>query len=293
MAQIGRASSKRGKPSYVMSIIGVTLVLFLLGIVGWLVINTSKLGDYFRENVEVQVELTDRVTSPDSVKLMQYFAAKPYIKDHEFITREMAKDRYLKDGNTDFSTILDVNPLHPGIYFRLKQGYVQTDSLHRIAKEIREGEYAGLITDVTYPANLVSNINDYFRNISLIILGIAIILAIVVIFLIDNTIRLAMFSNRFLIKTMQMVGATRGFISKPLAIRAVINGAISAGIAIALVYILITVAEGYVPWLQNVRSSSTLLLLFLLLVVIGITITFLSTWRSVSKYLRMKLDELY
>jgi cell division transport system permease protein len=205
----------------------------------------------------------------------------------------MAKQRYLDDGETDFSSIIDENPLPKGIYFHLKSDYVQADSLRLIAKEIREGQYAGMITDVSYPDQLVSNINENFRNISLIILGIAIILAIVVIFLIDNTIRLAMFSNRFLIKTMQMVGATRGFISKPLAIRAIINGAISAAIAILLVYILISVAENFVPWLQNVRSSSTLLVLFVVLLLIGITITFLSTWRSVSKYLRMKLDELY
>jgi cell division transport system permease protein len=293
MAQIGKASSKRGKPSYVMSIIGVTLVLFLLGIVGWLVINASKLGDYFRENIEVKVFLTDRVVGKDSVDLVNYIATRPYVRNYEFVTKEMAKQRYLDDGETDFSSIIDENPLPKGIYFHLKSEYVQADSLQNIAKEIREGQYAGSITDVSYPVQLVSNINENFRNISLIILGIAIILAIVVIFLIDNTIRLAMFSNRFLIKTMQMVGATRSFISKPLAIRAIVNGAISAAIAIALVYILIRVAEGFVPWLQNVRSGSTLILLFLMLLLIGITITFLSTWRSVSKYLRMKLDELY
>jgi cell division transport system permease protein len=276
-----------------MSIIGVTLVLFLLGIVGWLVINASKLGDYFRENIEVKIFLTDRVEGKDSADLVNYIASRPFVRNYEFVTKEMAKQRYLDDGETDFSSIIDENPLPKGIYFHLKSEYVQADSLQRIAKEIREGQFAGSITDVSYPDQLVSNINENFRNISLIILGIAIILAIVVIFLIDNTIRLAMFSNRFLIKTMQMVGATRGFISKPLAIRAIVNGAISAAIAIALVYILILVAEGIVPWLQNVRSGSTLILLFLVLLLIGITITFLSTWRSVSKYLRMKLDELY
>lgn len=293
MAQIGKASSKRGKPSYVMSIIGVTLVLFLLGIVGWLVINANKLGDYFRENIEVKVFLTDRVAGKDSADLVNYVGTRPYVRNYEFVTKEMAKQRYLDDGETDFSSIIDENPLPKGIYFHLKSEYVQADSMKNIAREIREGQYAGMITDVSYPDQLVSNINENFRNISLIILGIAVILAIVVIFLIDNTIRLAMFSNRFLIKTMQMVGATRGFISKPLAIRAIINGAISAAIAILLVYVLITVAENFVPWLQNVRSSTTLLLLFLVLLLIGITITFLSTWRSVSKYLRMKLDELY
>jgi cell division transport system permease protein len=199
----------------------------------------------------------------------------------------------MDDGNEDFSTILDYNPLPDGIYFYPKTEYVHSDSLENIARDIKEGQNTGLVSDVSYPKELVSNMNTNLRNISLIILGIAVILSIVVIFLIDNTIRLAMFSNRFLIKTMQMVGATRQFISRPLTIRAIVNGAISAGIAILLIYILIVVAENLIPWLKVVRSSSNLWLLFLALMLIGITITFFSTYRSVSKYLRMKLDELY
>jgi len=293
MAQFGKASSKRGKPSYVMSIIGVTLVLFLLGIVGWLVINASKLSDYFKENVEVKVYLANKVAPKDSAALVQFIASRPYIRSYEYVNKDMAKKKYLQEGNEDFSTILDYNPLPDGIYFKPKNEYVQSDSLEKISKELKEGQNTGLVSDVSYPRELVSNMNKNLRNISLIILGIAIILSIVVIFLIDNTIRLAMFSNRFLIKTMQMVGATRQFISRPLAVRAIINGAISAGIAILLIYVLIVVAEGFIPWLQGVRSSSTLFLLFFALILIGITITFLSTYRSVSKYLRMKLDELY
>lgn len=293
MSQIGKASSKRGKPSYVMSIIGVTLVLFLLGIVGWMIINTNKLSEYFKENVEVKVYLANKVSPKDSAALLQFIASRPYVRSYEYVNKDVAKKKYLQDGNEDFSTILDYNPLPDGIYFKPKNEYVQSDSLEKISKEIKEGQSTGLVSDVSYPKELVSNMNKNFRNISLIILGIAIILSIVVIFLIDNTIRLAMFSNRFLIKTMQMVGATRQFIARPLTIRAIVNGAISAGIAIVLIYALILVAENLIPWLSGVRSSSTLFLLFLALMIIGITITFLSTWRSVSKYLRMKLDELY
>jgi cell division transport system permease protein len=293
MAQNSKASAKRGKPSYVMSIIGVTLVLFLLGIVGWMVINTNKLTDYFKENVEVKVYLANKVAPKDSTTLMQFIASRPYIRNYEYVTKDMAKKKYLQEGNEDFSTILDYNPLPDGIYFHPKNEYVQSDSLEKIAKDIKEGQNTGLVSDVSFPRELVSNMNKNFRNISLILLGIAIILSIVVIFLIDNTIRLAMFSNRFLIKTMQMVGATRQFISRPLATRAIVNGAISAGIAIVLIYILILVAENFIPWLKGVRSSSALFLLFLALILIGITITFFSTWRSVSKYLRMKLDDLY
>jgi cell division transport system permease protein len=125
------------------------------------------------------------------------------------------------------------------------------------------------------------------------LLVLVILISLVVIFLIDNTIRLAMFSNRFLIKTMQMVGATRWFIAKPLNIKAIINGAISGAIASALLYIVVLIAEGSVGWLKTIHDTGMLLLLFFLLIVIGIGITLFSTNRSVIKYLRMKLDDLY
>jgi cell division transport system permease protein len=294
MAQIGKASSKRGKPSYVMSIIGVTLVLFLLGLVGWLVINANKLGDYIKGNVEVRAFLRGDLTTKDSTVLMQELASKPYVRDYKFVDKEAAKEIYLKgEGETarkSWDVVLESNPLPNAIYFYVKNDYVQIDSLKKIEQDLKQNVY---ISEIKYPEAVVSNLNENIQKISLGLLIVALVIAVSVIFLIDNTIRLAMFSNRFLIKTMQMVGATRQFISRPLTIRAIINGAISAAIAIVLIYILITVAENFVPWLSVVRSSSTLLLLFLALVVIGITITFFSTWRSVTKYLRMKLDELY
>jgi cell division transport system permease protein len=122
---------------------------------------------------------------------------------------------------------------------------------------------------------------------------VAIVIALVVIFLIDNTIRLAMFSNRFLIKTMQMVGATRWFIARPMNQRAIINGAVSGIIACLVLYFVITIAEGWVGWLRVVHDSKLLFFLFFVLIVIGISITLFSTHRSVIKYLKMKLDDLY
>ncbi|HVF96629.1 MAG TPA: permease-like cell division protein FtsX [Flavisolibacter sp.] len=294
MAQIGKASSKRGKPSYVMSIIGVTLVLFLLGIVGWLVLNASKLGDQIKGNVEVRAFLRGDVTAKDSAALMQEIAAKPYVREAKYVDKEAAREIYLKgegeSARKSWEVVLDANPLPNAVFFYVKNEFVQLDSLRRIETDLKQNAF---ITEIKYPEAVVSNLDDNIRKISLGLLVVALIIAVSVIFLIDNTIRLAMFSNRFLIKTMQMVGATRQFISRPLATRAIINGAISAAIAIVLIYILISVAEGFIPWLGQVRSSGTLLLLFLLLMIIGISITLFSTWRSVSKYLRMKLDELY
>jgi cell division transport system permease protein len=290
MAQSHKGSARRGKPSYVMSIIGVTLVLFLLGLVGWLVINANKLGDYFRENVEVRAFLRGDISKKDSVALMEQIASRPYVKDYEFVDKETAKKKYLQNNNEDWSKVLDYNPLPNSVNFHLKRDYVELDSLKKISEELRQNVY---ISEVQYPEAVVSNLNKNIQRISYGLLGVALIIAISVIFLIDNTIRLAMFSNRFLIKTMQMVGATRWFIARPLNTRAIINGAISAAIAIVLVYAVVTTAQNYWPDLAVLHDTKMLILLFLGLLLIGISITFISTYRSVLKYLRMKLDDLY
>ena len=277
-----------------MSIIGVTLVLFLLGLVGWLLINANKLGDYLRGNVEVRAYLRGDLNPKDSAALMEQMGTKVYVKDFKFIDKEAAKEMYLtqegEKARQSWEAILESNPLPNAIYFHVKNQYVQLDSLKKIEEDIKQNVY---VSEVKYPEAVVSNLNENIRKLSIGLLVVALVIAISVIFLIDNTIRLAMFSNRFLIKTMQMVGATRWFIAKPLNLRAIINGAISAAIAIALVFIVIRVAQGYFPDLALLHDNGMLLLLFFILLIIGISITLFSTYRSVLKYLRMKLDELY
>ncbi len=294
MSQIGKASSKRGKPSYIMSVIGVTLVLFLLGLVGWIIINTNKLGDILKNNVEVRAYLRGDLNIKDSADLMQQIASKPYIKDYKFVNKEAAKAIFMQqdgaEGNKDWEKILAFNPLPNAVFLHVQNLYVNLDSLKNIEADLKQNVY---VSEVRYPEVAVSNLNQYIKRISMGMLIVAIIIAIAVIFLIDNTIRLAMFSNRFIIKTMQMVGATRWFIARPLNIRAIINGAISAVIAIVLVYLLVLLAQSYFPDLVKLQDTGKLLLLFLILLIIGISINLISTYRSVLKYLRMKLDELY
>jgi cell division transport system permease protein len=290
MSSTGKASIKRGKPSYFMSILGVTLVLFLLGIVGWLVINANKLGDYFKENVEVRVYLRGDLNRNDSIALMKYITGKPYVKSIEYITKEAGKKIYMTEENEDWNKVLDANPLPNAIYFKVKRQYVNSDSLQNIKTDLEQQTY---VSDVAYPNALVGKMNKNIRIVSFAFLFIAIIISLVVIFLIDNTIRLAMFSNRFLIKTMQMVGATRWFIARPLNIKAIINGAISGVIASVVLYFIILILEKYVSWLRTIHDTGLLFLLFFILIVLGIGITVFSTNRSVLKYLKMKLDDLY
>lgn len=290
MAQFGKAASKRGKPSYFMSILGVTLVLFLLGIVGWITINSQKLIEYFKESVEVQVFLKPNIQDTSRQALQAYITAQPYTKGLKYTDKESAKREWMKSGGEDFTEFLDNALLPTSIDFTLKADFVDSARLTAIKTDLSRFP---AVDEVRYPTAVVGKMQRNFNLISLVLAGVALLIAVLVIVLIDNTIRLAMFSNRFIIKTMQMVGATRWFIAKPLNIRAIINGAVSALIAIVLVYGVIVVAERFLPDLQALRDTSLLLLLFLALIIIGITITLFSTHRSVVKYLRMKLDELY
>ena len=290
MAQFGKGYAKRSTPSYFMAIVGVSLVLFLLGMLGWIVINANRLGENFRENVEVQVYVRENISPKDSTTLVQYVAAQPYTKSWKYLTKEDAKKQFLSDGNSDFTTVLDRNPLPASVNFRIRSEYANPDSLNKIKADLSQNI---AVSEVQYNQKLVSNLNDMIRKISFILLGVAVVISVLVIILIDNTIRLAMFSNRFLIKTMQMVGATRWFIAKPMDIRALINGAISGIIATAGILGVILASEQLLPEIKALRDYTLLSALFAVIVVLGISISFISTHRSVLKYLKMKLDDLY
>jgi cell division transport system permease protein len=290
MAQTRKGSAKRSTPSYLMAIVGVSLVLFLLGILGWIIINANKLGQYFKENIAMNVYVRENVSSKDSAALVQYIASKPYVRGYEYVTKELAKQKYLQDGNKDWGALLDRNPLPASIDFRITKEYASIDSLSKIKNDLLQNI---AVSDVQYPQSLVTNLNNIIHKISIILLSVIVIISILVIFLIDNTIRLAMFSNRFLIKTMQMVGATRWFISRPMDIRAFINGLISGLLAVGGLIAVIIFAENQLPYLKALRDYPLLIMLFVVIILLGICISFFSTHRSVLKYLKMKLDELY
>jgi cell division transport system permease protein len=290
MAQPGKGYAKRSTPSYAMAVIGVSVVLFLLGILGWIVINANKLGEYFKENVEVRVYVRENVSAKDSAALVNYISSEPYTKSYEYVTKDLAKQKYLADGNKDWGAVLDKNPLPASINFKIRSQYATTDSLTKIQAEIAQNI---AVSDVQYNQSLVANLNTIINKISLILLIVVVVISVLVIILIDNTIRLAMFSNRFLIKTMQMVGATRWFIAKPMDIRALINGLISGLIAIAGIVGIIFLTERWLPEIRALRDYTLLSGMFIIIILLGIGISFFSTHRSVIKYLKMKLDDLY
>jgi cell division transport system permease protein len=284
-------SLRRSKPNYIYSIVGVALVLLILGIMGWLFLNLSQAGNAFKEDIRISAYL--RTMNKDSItQIQQYIASQPYAKNVEYVNKEKAKDIWNKDNNEDWNKILDVNPLPESIDFYAKAAYVNKDSLNIISRDIMQ-RYSNQITDLQYPSGLVNNLNERASKLGMIFLVSAIVLSIIVIVSIDTTIRLAMFSNRFLIKTMQMVGATRNFIATPMDLRAIVNGLISSAIAIAVLFGLIQWAESQFPQLKAIQNNMLTVILFGGMILIGVGISLFSTHRSVIKYLRMKLDDLY
>ncbi len=292
MSQFGKAGNKRGKPTYAYAIIGVSLVLFLFGIVGWIFLNLRKSGDYFKENIQVQAYLNRDASKKHIDSVKNYLSALPYVRSVEYITREMAVKRYEAENDTTWKQFISNNPLPESIDFYVKASHVSKDSLTLIATDLQT-TFPGVVSEFKFPQEVVTKVGSLVKNIMIGFLIAAILLTILVIFSIDNTIRLAMYSNRFLIKTMQMVGATRWFIAKPINSRAVINGFIASAIAIILLWLSIVSIEFMRPEFKSLRDNKSLFLLFLLILILGIVITLVSTHRSVIKYLRMKLDDLY
>lgn len=292
MSQVGKASAKRGKPSYVYAIIGVSLVLFLFGVVGWIFLNIKKTGDYFKENIQLHAYIFRTANKKQIDTVKNYIESLPYAVNVEYITREKALEKYNKDNDTLWKKLAISNPLPESIDFYVKANYVDKDSLANLENYLL-GNYPTTISEFQTPKETVAGVSQFVKTTTLVLLVVAIILSLLVIVSIDNTIRLAMYSNRFLIKTMQMVGATRWFISKPLDGRAIINGLIASGIAIVLMIGFIGLSEKFIPYLKVLHDTKNMFLIFSGIIILGLFITLFSTHRSVLKYLKMKLDDLY
>ena len=281
---------KKSKPTYFNAIMGVALVLFLLGVLGWLLINGRALSRAFKEDLEVNVDFHDNVTD-ESVKRMQSILDhQPFVRSTKIISKEeaMQMENEVEGGNVmDF---LGYNPLFTSIAMKLNEEYVNRDSLEKVKKFILQ---SNVVRDVTWPNVIVDHMNSNLKKIGIILGSISVLLLIVVIFLIDNTVRLAMFSNRFIIKTMQMVGATRSFITRPFDMRAFINGLISGVVAVLGLWVVISFATAQLPVLSLLNDPALVAVLVVSMILLGVFISMFSTHRSVVKYLKMHVDDLY
>ncbi len=282
----------RTKPNYIYSIIGVALVLFLVGIFGLIILNGQSLVNSYKEKMNVMVELKNGIPNHEKLRISQELQGAPYIKEGSvvFISKEEAAKSLAEDFGDDFSKLGFTNPLYDVYNFSTKALYTHPDSLSKISAKLKETLQ---INDVFYQEGLADSIEKNVEKISYIALIVGILFIFVAIVLIHNTIKLALYSNRFLIKNMELVGASWGFISRPFLFKSFKNGFLSALIAILLLLGAIFFLKNDIVDLQNLLDPQLIGILFIGILILGILITGLSTYYIVNKYLRMGLDDLY
>lgn len=285
-----RANQRHLRSSYLTSVISISLVLFLIGIVGLLIINGRNISNKVRENIGFNVILKENVKEADIYKLQKVLDAKPYILSTNYITKEEAALETEQLIGDDFVKFLGFNPLPPSIKVHLQASYTKPDSVIFIEQELLNYEP---VSEVVYKKSLLYAINENIRKISIVILSFSLLLTLVAITLINNTIRLSIYSKRFIINTMQLVGATRGFIRKPFLLRSSLNGFIGSVIAMGLILTIIYLTKDEFSGLISFNDFEMISLLSLSILTISIVINWISTFFAVNKYLNMKTDKLY
>lgn len=283
-------TKRRLRSSYVTSMISISLVLFLLGLLGLLVLNAKRLSDYVKENIGFSVILKENVKEVDVILLQKSLDASEFVKSTNYITKDEAARELQEELGEDFIEFLGFNPLLASIEVHLNASYANQDSINVIEKNLQQYEQ---IKEVFYQKSLVSLVNENIRKISLIILVFSSLLLLVAITLINSTIRLAVYSKRFIINTMQLVGATRGFIRRPFLYRSAGNGILAALLAMGFLAGVLYAAQKEFRDIISFQDIEIIAILFLGVLLFGIIINWISTFFAVSKYLRMKVDKLY
>jgi len=283
-------SKARLRGSYLTLVVSVSLVLFLLGILGLVLINAKELSDYFRESLSFSVMLDDEAKEADIRMLQKDLDAKPYVKSTEYVSKDEAAVKMREDLGEDFISFLGDNPLPPSIDVYLYAGYTSPDSVTKIEKYVLAYPF---VKEVYYQESLLFLINKNVQKISLFLLVIGSFLFLIAVTIINNTIRLAIYSKRFLIRTMQLVGATKSFIRKPFLLRSIYHGLIASLIAMTLLMGLLYLIEKEFFMMFSYESTKLLLLLGIVIIIIGILINIVSTFFSVSRFLSISEDKLY
>ncbi len=281
---------RRLKTSYITSIVSITLVLFMLGLLSILLYHARMVGNYVKENIGFTTIIKDGVDEVRIAELKKSFDARPWVKETRYVTREEAAKTLMKDLGEDFISFLGYNPLLPSIEIRLKAAWANNDSIQHIERQILANEE---VKEVVYQKSLVNVVNENVRRISLLFLGFSILLLAISIALINNTIRLAVYSKRFLIKTMQLVGATESFIRRPFLMTGLMHGLYSAGITLVLLAGSLYLAWQQVPELINITDFQLYLTLLLIVSLLGVVISWISTYFAVRKFLRTRSEYLY
>ena len=287
--------AKRNSVSYfdmqfITSSISTTLVLLLLGLVVFFVLGAHNLSVYVKENINFSILISDDMKESDILKLQKKLDKEPFVKETEYISKKQALREQTEAMGTDPQEFLGYNPFTAAIEIKLHSDYANSDSIAKIEKKIKRNTN---IQEVLYQKDLIDAVNDNIRNISLMLLGLAVILTFISFALINNTIRLTIYSKRFLIHTMKLVGASWSFIRRPFLRRNFWIGVLSAVIADAVLWGAAYWLVSYEPELIRVITPEVMLLVSVAVLVFGVLITWLCALLSINKYLRMKASTLY
>ena len=291
-----RQKRKLGSFPFLSVIFSITLSLVVMGIFGVSFIYLKTLTSIVQSNVEIQVYLDKSIIDHDMKRLQKILTTRPYIRSGDaaeninFISKEMAAEVFIRDTGEDFTKFLGDNPLRDAFSVKITNQYQSVDSLKAIEIDLRRlpGVY-----EVVFQESLIASINKNLRKIGVLLLGMTLILLVAVIVLINNTIRIALFSQRFLIRSMQLVGATKGFIRWPFLKRSLIYGLVSGILASGIIFGLIEFAQYQIDDLDKLYVEEPLFILFAVLIFLGLLISYLSTLSSMRRYFKISLDELY
>lgn len=275
---------------FVTSCISTTLVLLLLGLVVFFVLAARNLSVYVKENINFSIVISDDMKERDILRLQKSLNGEPFVKSTEYISKKQALEEQTEAMGTDPQEFLGYNPFSASIEVKLKSDYANADSIAKIEKQIRKNTD---IQDVLYQKELVDAVNDNIRKISFLLLGLAVILTMISFALINNMIRLSIYSKRFLIHTMKLVGASWSFIRRPFLRRNFWIGVLAAGLADGLLWAAATWLVEREPELVKVITPEVMLLVSVAVLAFGVLITWLCAFFSVNKYLRMKAGALY
>ncbi len=284
------AAAKKTKTIYISTIFSIALVLLMLGLLGLILVHAKNLSNYVKENIVLNIIVDEGANEADILAFQKTLNANEMVKQTQYINKEQAAHNLAKDLGEDFVNFLGYNPLLSTVDVYLKADYANNEGVDALSKSIEKNP---LVKEVIYQRSLIDMVNKNINTISLIILAFAVILTIISVALINNTIRLAIYSQRFLIKSMQLVGATKNFIRKPFILYAGLHGLIAAFIAIIILLAVLYFAQQEIEEIKILQSYSEFGIVLIAMIAIGLIITSLSTWFAVSKYLRLKSYNLY
>ena len=271
-------------------VISMSLVLFVLGVLGFLLINANRLSNHVKQNIGFSVMIKEGVKDVDIMQLQKLIDSKAYSLESDWVTKEDAAKGLQEQLGEDFIAFLGYNPLLESIDIKLKASYANPDSLLILQQQLTKND---LIHEVFYQKDLVEKINENIRKMSIFLLSFCILLFILSFTLINNTIRLTVYSKRFLIRTMKLVGATNKFIKGPFLSDSIYNGVYSSLVAICMLLAVFQLLQSDMPDFLNIQDFKSMGIIFACIFVAGILFTWLSTFFALKKYLRIKESEIY